>query len=65
MILGYGIIAVPTGIVTVEFAKHGKDLKKADEGSWVHINTQSCPNCSVEGHRDDAKFCYECGEPLK
>ena len=64
MILGYGIIAVPTGIVTVEFAKHGKD-SKGEEGSWVHINTQSCPNCSVEGHRDDARFCYNCGEPLK
>ena len=65
MILGYGIIAVPTGIVTVEFAKHEKDAENGEEGTWVHINTQSCPNCSVEGHRDDAKYCYECGEPLK
>ena len=65
MILGYGIIAVPTGIVTVEFARHGNGSEKGEEGDWVHINTQSCPNCSVEGHRDDAKFCYQCGEPLK
>lgn len=65
MILGYGIIAVPTGIVSVEFAKHEEDTEPGEEGAWVHINTQSCSNCSVEGHRDDAKFCYECGEPLK
>jgi len=65
MILGYGIIAVPTGIVTVEFARHGNDSEKEEGGDWVHINTQSCPNCSVEGHRDDAKYCYQCGEPLK
>lgn len=65
MILGYGIIAVPTGIVTVEFARHGNGSEKGEAGDWVHINTQSCPNCSVEGHRDDAKYCYQCGEPLK
>ncbi|MFZ9003860.1 MAG: ion transporter [Robiginitalea sp.] len=65
MILGYGIIAVPTGIVTVEFAKHGEEVEEGDKSAWVHINTLSCPNCAAEGHRDDAKFCYECGEPLK
>lgn len=54
MILGYGIIAVPTGLVTAEFMKDSK----------VHLNTQVCPNCSVGGHRDDAEFCYNCGERL-
>ena len=55
MILGYGIIAVPTGIVTSEFSKQGKAAKK------VHLNTQACPDCSFEGHRDDASHCYNCG----
>ncbi len=58
MILGYGIIAVPTGIVTVEFSKQGKGKQV------VHTNTQACPSCSVEDHRDDAKHCYNCGDPL-
>ncbi|MEM9648463.1 MAG: ion transporter [Bacteroidota bacterium] len=61
MILGYGIIAVPTGIVTVEFSRHKKGLKG---NSIVHMNTQACPSCGSEGHRDDAKNCYNCGELL-
>ena len=56
MILGYGIIAIPTGIVSVEMAK-GK-------GAHVDMNTQSCPNCSAGVHRDDARYCYKCGEEL-
>ena len=65
MILGYGIIAVPTGIVTVEFSKANKRGKNKDlPGDYVHINTQACPSCSVEGHRDDATHCFKCGERL-
>ncbi|RFN60518.1 zinc-ribbon domain-containing protein [Marixanthomonas ophiurae] len=55
MILGYGIIAVPTGIVSAEYA-----AKK----DYVHVNTQSCRNCGAQRHRDDAKFCHKCGEDL-
>ncbi len=58
MIMGYGIIAVPTGIVTSEFTRQGKDENK------VHLNTQACPSCSLEGHRDDASHCYKCGSNL-
>jgi voltage-gated potassium channel len=54
MILGYGIIAVPTGIVSSE-------MVKVDD---VNLNTQSCPNCSYEGHDDDAIFCNHCGNKL-
>ncbi|WP_046745465.1 ion transporter [Kordia zhangzhouensis] len=54
MILGYGIIAVPTGIVTAEMATLDK----------VDLNTQSCPNCAAEKHRNDAEYCYNCGESL-
>ncbi|MAO16982.1 ion transporter [Flagellimonas marinaquae] len=64
MVLGYGIIAVPTGIVTAEFTKNTKDNTRDDDGFLVHVNTQACPNCSVEGHRDDATHCYNCGHPL-
>jgi len=54
MIMGYGIIAIPTGIVSAEYASQKK----------VHINTQSCPSCGAENHRDDAEFCYDCGYKL-
>lgn len=66
MILGYGIIAVPTGIVTVEFSKANKKEKSPDSipTNYVHVNTQCCPNCSREGHRDDATHCYNCGYQL-
>jgi len=55
MILGYGIIAVPTGIVTSEMSK--QDAK-------IHTNTQSCPNCLEDTHLDDAEFCHKCGQKL-
>ena len=54
MILGYGIIAVPTGLVTAELMR-----EKA-----VHLNTQVCPNCSADKHRDNAHYCYNCGHHL-
>ncbi len=55
MIMGYGIIAVPTGIVTVELAQiQGKK----------HINTQACLQCSAEGHDNDADYCKYCGAQL-
>lgn len=54
MILGYGIIAVPTGIVTTEIAK--AEFKK--------VSTQSCPECSQEGHDIDAVHCKYCGSKL-
>ncbi|WP_088341331.1 ion transporter [Robiginitalea sediminis] len=64
MILGYGIIAVPTGIVTVEFSRRGGKKTTATSDIAVHLNTQSCPNCSAEGHRDGAKYCFNCGGTL-
>ena len=65
MLLGYGIIAVPTGIVTAEFGRKNGDKKtNTNTGNYVHVNTQSCPSCSKEGHRDDATHCYNCGSIL-
>lgn len=54
MIMGYGIIAVPTGIVTAELTNP----------SLRSVSTRACFSCSVGGHHDDADFCYACGEPL-
>ncbi|MCF6296683.1 MAG: ion transporter [Flavobacteriaceae bacterium] len=54
MILGYGIIAIPTGIVTAEYVNKDK----------VHTNTQSCQFCSAGNHNDHAEFCFECGHKL-
>lgn len=54
MIMGYAIIAVPTGIVSAEIAKEVK-----------YTNTISCPSCSREGHADDARFCKYCGADLE
>lgn len=68
MVMGYGIIAVPTGIVTVEFSKQSKGDSKEEatihDNFNIHLNTQSCQHCSKEGHRDDATHCYNCGNPL-
>jgi len=58
MILGYGIIAVPTGIVTAELTKKNNERK-------VDIKINPCSNCGVEGHLEDAKFCYNCGGNLE
>jgi voltage-gated potassium channel len=52
MIIGYGIIAVPTGIVGAEISKSST------------ISTQSCSSCSQEGHDHNAEYCKHCGEHL-
>ncbi len=53
MILGYAIIAIPTGIVGSEMMKNN-----------IQTNTQACQNCLRDKHRDDADFCYHCGDKL-
>ena len=65
MILGYGIIAVPTGIVSAEYASQNNDTKnQIPEKQDVHLNSQSCQNCLAEKHKDKADYCYNCGEKL-
>ncbi|WP_445455115.1 ion transporter [Flavobacterium sp. HNIBRBA15423] len=56
MILGYGIIAVPTGIVTAELAKTSQKL--------VIIDKNPCADCGAEGHQENARFCHQCGNNL-
>jgi voltage-gated potassium channel len=53
MIMGYAIIAVPTGIVTVE-------LSKMAQGASTHV----CPECHAEGHDADAIYCKYCSGKL-
>ena len=57
MIMGYGIIAVPTGIVSAEFASFNFKKSKPER-------VNPCPNCGVDGHEFNAKYCYNCGEAL-
>lgn len=55
MLLGYGIIAVPTGIVTTEMAIAARNKGQSQ---------QACPTCGREGHDHDARFCKYCGGKL-
>ncbi len=62
MIMGYGIIAVPTGIVSAEYAS--KKTHTVDDPEYIHVNTQSCQNCNENNHHDNAAFCHKCGTTL-
>jgi len=53
MLLGYGIIAIPTGIVTTEISKAGKVARN-----------RVCTNCGKAGHEPAAAFCNACGAAL-
>jgi voltage-gated potassium channel len=54
MIMGYGILAVPTGIVTVEISQAARKA----------VSTHACPNCGADGHDYDAAHCKYCGAAL-
>lgn len=54
MLMGYTIIAVPTGIVSAEIARGKPGL----------VTTKACSQCSLEGHEPDARFCKHCGASL-
>lgn len=56
MILGYAILAVPTGIVTAEIVDAAS--------SRGPITTRTCPNCLSEGHEVDSEYCRYCGSAL-
>jgi len=55
MILGFSIIAVPTGIVTAEITQAMGQKR---------VSTQACPECSSEGHEIDAVYCKFCGAKM-
>jgi voltage-gated potassium channel len=52
--LGYAIIAVPTGIVSAEIAQ-------ARRSASMEV---ACPRCGTIGHDSDAVYCRRCGGPL-
>ena len=54
MLIGYTIIAVPTGIVSASMMKEYKKLKDLQ-----------CPNCHKTGHEENATYCKYCGHKLK
>ena len=56
MMLGWGVLAVPTGIVTTEMA--------LQRGRMPTPTTRTCQNCLTEGHSPTAKFCMHCGHAL-
>ena len=53
MVLGYAIIAVPTGIVSAELVQYRSQ-----------VTTRTCPGCLKPGHEPDAVHCKHCGVPL-
>ncbi|KHD26526.1 ion transporter [Vibrio caribbeanicus] len=54
MLLGYSILAVPTGIITAELNQEMNS----------HKSLVKCPNCSQSGHESDALYCKHCGSEL-
>jgi voltage-gated potassium channel len=56
MLLGYGIIAVPTGIVTSELSRASQQQE---------LDVRPCPVCEAIGHDKDAHYCKYCGEKLE
>lgn len=61
MILGYGVIAIPTGVFTTE-------LVRASDRSRARLRAaaeqRACGGCGLAGHDPDARFCRRCGDPL-
>lgn len=56
MLLGWGVLAVPTGIVTVEMTLANRHRER--------VTTRTCHQCLTEGHAATANFCYHCGAKL-
>jgi len=56
MVMGYGILAVPTGIVTAEMTKA--------MGHHNKVSSNVCEGCGYRWHDDDAHYCKHCGNTL-
>jgi len=56
MMLGWGVLAVPTGIVTAEIS--------AQRNMRVPTTTRTCHACLTEGHTPEASYCWRCGASL-
>nr|QLG20553.1 potassium voltage-gated channel subfamily KQT [uncultured bacterium] len=58
MLLGWGTLAVPTGIVTAEIAA------QRQASPTTITTTRTCPECMTEGHLPEARYCLYCGAAL-
>ncbi|HDC4411737.1 TPA: potassium channel family protein, partial [Enterobacter kobei] len=59
ILIGYSIIAVPTGIYTAELASTMREAEQA-----ARRDARGCPACGLEGHEPDARYCRKCGGQL-
>ena len=59
ILIGYSIIAVPTGIYTAELASTMREAEQA-----ARRDARGCPECGLEGHEPDARYCRKCGGQL-
>lgn len=59
ILIGYSIIAVPTGIYTAELANNMREVER-----HRYRDNRGCPVCGKEGHEPAARFCNRCGQPL-
>lgn len=64
MVIGYGIIAVPTGIVGVEIAKSVSNKPKDPNDTSPQNEKFICSNCNTSDHLPHSHFCYNCGNKL-
>jgi len=62
MLLGYSLIIVPIGLISVEFAKR---KKAATDAQHADLEGRKCSSCNASDHDSDAAFCKSCGVPLK
>jgi voltage-gated potassium channel len=59
MILGYAILAVPTGIVSAHMVSAARPAAEAPA-----FKQAACAGCQAAGHRPEAAFCWKCGQPV-
>ncbi|KRG72801.1 ion transporter [Stenotrophomonas chelatiphaga] len=59
ILIGYSIIAVPTGIYTAELASTLREAEHTEKRDG-----RGCLRCGLDGHEPDARYCRQCAEPL-
>lgn len=67
MILGYGVIAVPTGIITSEYSRIKRTKEQCTQQNPptnLGIQKDSCSFCGNTIHHSSAEFCHQCGNKL-
>ncbi len=61
VLIGYAIIAVPTGIVIGSMRETLRETRLATKA----VSGRGCPGCGRDGHRDTARYCWHCGGELE